>query len=334
MCSTTPLTAREINLLTSGATLFAHSQSLWEWARVILGYDDTDTIPLSYHSHLNNDGSPLQLCITCTHTGEKIRLLGDPASHITPIHARHNRALHVLQKLNQLTTDHALTSVITSTLTLNLPSAISTYTELHRGTLWLAAPITDKGMALYINAKWDSPPKQWQRIRYWLDQSLPVNHYRDKLLTLLEPYTVPASVGIEGRDTQQLRYKVYFRLNKACSLKQLGIDLFELNPIQIFLENLLDNTPIAIAGLVFSIGFCTSTGRLADAKIDICGHCLTYSNPEWSAVLAKLITAFNLSLSPALSTILISDTVNLAFIGCGIDYAQQVRLNLYFKGSN
>jgi hypothetical protein len=79
-----------------------------------------------------------------------------------------------------------------------------------------------------------------------------------------------------------------------------------------------------------SIGLSLATGALVDAKIDLCGHCLTHSLSEWSTI-TRAITD-RCSLVPLdLHFAEEGETAEVAFVGLGLTAHRTPRLNLYLR---
>jgi hypothetical protein len=300
-------------------------------ARLLLGEEEHKTHPI-YNSKLNNDGSPLQLCITSTNKVQSLKILCDPRSDITNLNLRHGYALHVLRELMKTPPYSSLKDVVDCTLECNLPHDITKYPSLEGGTLWLGVPIGTEGLAVYLNGRWGTPAQQWERVNRWLDKLIPIHESRIKALSKLSKFAVIASVGLEGIDENRLRYKIYFRLTDAYNLNRLDIDLLSSESLLTFLELALSDHEIPSAGMVFCIGLCALTGEIVDAKIDLCGHCLAPIVDNWLNLLETLTSRINIPLNNTLKLAAFEQFAEIAFLGCGVKTDGSVRLNLYLKG--
>lgn len=323
---------RENNLLKLVHQLTNHShKEITSTARLLLGEIDSPKQP-NYNSRLNNDGSPLQLCITTTQQGQSLKILGDPRSDINNTKIRHRHALLALYALMKVSAHTSLRRAIKITLESNLPRDMNDNKVLEAGTLWLGAPIGGKGLAVYLNARWGTPSEQWERVNCWLDKLMPIHESRVEVLAKLAKYALISSVGLEGVDEQRLRYKIYFRLTGPYELDKLGIDLFCSEPLLKFLELTLMDREISNAGLVFCLGLSSATGKVVDAKIDLCGHCLAPIVNNWTTLLEKLTYQVNIPLRETFGLAVHQQLAEVAFLGCGVTTDSSVRLNLYLKG--
>jgi hypothetical protein len=324
---------REKNLLRVAYQLTNHShRDIISTARLLLGKADQKIQPI-YNSRLNNDGSPLQFCISASQHGQSLRILGDPRSDITNTKIRHRYALLALYNLMKASADASLKRAVETTLECNLPDDTKGYLALKAGTLWLGAPISDaKGIAVYLNGRWGTPCQQWERVNHWLDKLIPTHESRVEALTKLPKYAVIASVGLEGADDKRLRYKIYFRLTGAVDLRKLGIDLLRSEQFLKFLELTIADHQVSSTGIVFCIGLSAATGEIIDAKIDLCGHCLAPIIDNWTTLLETLSYQINLPLSETFMLAVHQQHSGIAFLGCGVKNDGSVRLNLYLKG--
>lgn len=323
---------REKNLLLAAHQLTSHShRDIASTARRLLGQVESKIQPI-YNSQLNNDGSPLQLCITAAQQGQSLRILGDPSSDIVDTKIRHSKALLALHNIMNASADASLNRAIETTLDSNLPRDTKSYHALRRGTMWLGAPIGAMGIAVYLNGRWGTASQQWERVIQWLNKSIPVHASRVAALAKLRNCAVVASMGLEGSDDKNLRYKIYFRLSGTVDLAELGIDLLQSEPILKFLELTLADHEISRHGVVFCIGLSAATGEIVDAKIDLCGHCLAPVVDDWTALMETLTYQINLPLQNTLKLAVQQQFADIAFLGCGVKNDGSVRLNLYLKG--
>ena len=324
---------REKNLLRAAHQLTNYShRDITSTASLLLGKADPKIQPI-YNSRLNNNGSPLQLCISASQQGQSLKILGDPRSDIINTKIRHCYALLALYNLMKASADASLRRAVETTLESNLPDDTIGYHALKAGTLWLGAPIGDaKGLAVYLNSRWGTPCQQWERVNRWLDKLIPAHESRVEALTKLPKYAVIASVGLEGADDKRLRYKIYFRLTGAFDLNKLGIDLLRSEPFLEFLELTIADHEISSTGVVFCISLSAATGEIIDAKIDLCGHCLAPIVDNWTTLLEALAYQINLPLSETFRLAVHQQLADIAFLGCGVKNDGSVRLNLYLKG--
>jgi hypothetical protein len=324
------LPQRERNLLRAVRHLAGPRESLDSTVALLLGKADGSPSAGRFASRLNNDGSPLQLCLTLSRDGHVLRLLADPASDVRAVEDRHRHAVDVVKTLVAASGD-ALWPTIRSSLAANLPPNLTTEPALAAGTLWVGVRIGGSGLALYVNARWGTVEAQWRRVKRWLGGLAPSHPTTAKGLNRLPELCEVASVGLEGLDVDRLRLKVYFRLAGRHSLSGLGIDLLRSQRITRFLDSVMVSRGIPASGIVFSFGVSAATGELTDAKVDVCGHCL---EPRAGGLEHLLATCSHATDVPPfdLSGIGLGELVDVAFLGCGVGADESARLNLYLKG--
>lgn len=279
-------------------------------------------------STLNNDGSPLQLCVTLGGQGcaPAIRLIADPAAEEAD---GLKRWLAADEARSALVESHAtaLKPLCDSLVDGMLPNELSARAALPNGAMWLAADLSGQGMAVYTTTKWEAGLQRWQRAQEWLETILPDASVAVEKLKRLAPRAHLISAGIEGSHPQNARAKLYWRLQENASLRDLEIPLFENDVFSEFLFEAVGKTrQIPRAAIVGSIGFHVATGSLKDAKLDVCGHCVRRTPEDWTNVIERIVVRQQLARSPKFL-----ETAELAFTGCGLDTELRPRLNLYLK---
>ncbi len=296
----------------------------------LLDADESTHGYLSSASCLNNDGVPLQLCLTSSSQGSGLRIIGDPGSYLSSSEDRLRSSKDTLLRILERSGASELQPVSSSTLSLLLPSSEAERNNYKNGFVWIAAGPDQPGVAFYCELAPLGIVKGWETIDRWLMEILPSVVQANQLLSVLRTHCVAASAGLEGSSLRNTRAKIYFRLREAMSLNDLGIDLFASSRMQDFLAIAMEANGVDLDGLVMSIGFSLSSGSLVDAKIDLCGHCLNHSIGEWVSVLGQLTDRFSL---PAfdLSALKKYSDIEVAFIGMGLTSDHKPRLNLYLK---
>jgi hypothetical protein len=280
-------------------------------------------------SALNGCGVGLQLCITAKSDGQFVRIIGDPCSHLTGaarVLASKKQMAHVMADNGAID----LLQIATKTLDIVLPAdqaALDRYTD---GAIWLALATERLGVALYVEAATHARDEAWDLAEIWLTEILPTAVKAHKIVAALRPFCVIASYGLEGIGPKAGRAKIYFRLTKPMDLKLLGIDPLSSPEMTDFLNLAMRDHGVDLDGLVMSIGISLKSGALVDAKADLCGHCLTYSDDSWTEIVADCTTRLGVA---ALDThaLLGASGNQVAFLGCGVDVAGEARLNLYLQ---
>lgn len=309
----------------SGAPL--HVERL---SSVLLQCYDNECESFNWKSFLNNDGSPLQVCVTYGPKGHKVRLIGDPASHISDPNIRFGYARKALTELLVVTKTNSLAVSCEETLRHLLPIN-GQEANLRAGSLWLAAGL-EGGLAVYINMRWGKIEQRWCDTVNWLMALLPCSQEAKALMHAIKPHSVIASAGLEGTTIANARVKVYWRLEKPALFHLMGISLLTHSAFRDFLVLLVSDRSLPLSGMLFSASFGLYDGKLYDIKIDLCAHCLPRPENEWVQVLQECCGAFNLA-PLSIANSLSQRQCEMAFIGFGLDRFGNPRLNLYLKTS-
>ena len=289
----------------------------------------------SGRSGLNDDGSPLQYCLTSTRQGWRSRLLADPAWVLAEPLARFEQSRQALIQVLGMTQSEALLPLCDRTLTCYLPSypavEAAHLAPFDSGVMWLGAGVDTPGAALYLDGRCGGQSTlAWQQAADWLATLLPQTAAAEAAIASLSRYGELNSVGIEGTKPENARAKLYWRLKKPVLLEEMGLDLLQ-NPIfASFLSTAAQDRRIQLSGLVFSAGFLISTGELFDLKIDLCGHCLNYPPKGWQRILGQLTQTYELTPLPVAKP-LNQGRCQVSYLGFGLDRQGSPRLNLYLK---
>jgi hypothetical protein len=281
-------------------------------------------------SCLNNDGSPLQLCLTSGHKGIALRAIGDPGAFYSSTEERYSSSIQTLLSVIESNDALELTPLAKETIALLIPQACEERNAYKQGFVWIAASPDQPGIAFYLEMAWLGLENAWRAVERWLAHVLPSPDAARRRVKTLSRHCVVASAGLEGSTVANTRAKIYFRLLKAIGLGALEVDMFSSKEMKDFLSIAMGSYEVDREGLVMSVGFSLLTGELADAKIDLCGHCLTHTPGEWSSVVRHITRRF--SLAPLdTDPVLESGEYQVAFIGLGLTTDYQPRLNLYAK---
>ena len=285
---------------------------------------------LSDASCLNNDGVPLQLCLTSGPNGSGLRVIGDPGATIAPGEERYRASTETLLRTLP---EHGLAELIPAaheTIARLLPTSSEALRRYTNGLIWIAASPDGPGVAFYVEMAPFDQSEGWLTVGRWLDAVLPDSPGARHTLATLSQHCVVASAGLEGSSAADARAKVYFRLRAPINLDLLQIELFSSPAIKEFLAIAMGNWGVDLQGLVLSAGFSLSTGAPVDVKVDICGHCVRHTLAEWSAITGTLTERF--ALAPLdLRKVTDRPDVEVAFAGIGLTTERQPRLNLYLK---
>jgi hypothetical protein len=284
-------------------------------------------------SSLNNDGSPLQLCMTSSSRGCSGRLIGDPGAFVSTINQRIERSRHAVRSLGAASGCASFDSLTNRLLRMIVPENCVQVAEPDAGIMWLATGMYEHSAAAYINARWGSALEDWARARFCLRSILPNPSDAESLINDLEPKARLASIGIETTSSDDVRLKVYWRLTAPTLLSSLAIPLLHHPTMHRFLATVVSNGRMSLAGLVFSAGFLLSTGELEDVKVDLCAHCLPMPLNHWLDRVDEVMEQNCLPAMP-MRTCLRGTGLEPAFLGMGLNRNNQVRINLYLKSAD
>jgi hypothetical protein len=284
-------------------------------------------------SSLNNDGSPLQLCMTSSSRGCSGRLIGDPGAFVSTFSQRIERSRDAVRRLGAASGCASFDSLANRLLRMILPENCAQAAKPDAGVMWLATGMREHSAAAYINARWGSALEDWARARLCLRSILPHTEDAENLIKDLETRAQLASIGLETTSTDDVRIKVYFRLANPTLLSTLAIPLLRHPALCRFIATVLSNERMSLAGLVFSVGFLLSTGELEDVKVDLCAHCLPRPLDNWLNRVDELMEQ-NCLPAMAIRPCLLASRLEPAFLGMGLNRNDQVRVNLYLKSAD
>jgi hypothetical protein len=281
-------------------------------------------------SILNNDGVPLQLCVSSSADRLRLRFIGDPHTAVLDPARRAAASVRSALALLGAAGSEDLRPLIEATLHRTLPVGAAR-AELRDGALWLAAAVDgEPGVAIYTTLEWGARDAGWARVRSWLDAVVLDSRVAWSWLARLAAVARPVSAAIEGRSRGDARAKIYVRLLRARPLSTLGIEEFAHPSILGFLERTIGERTVPATGLVLSIGFTVATGELADVKVDVCGHCVPRPVADWDRLCAQVTREIGVQ-SIGITSALSRRDVEVAFIGMGRHRSGEARCNVYLK---
>ena len=307
----------------------AHPDALTEdvpvLARSLLARPERDG---AGRSTLNNDGIPLQWCISLGGSTRASRLIADPAASIALADERLARGRAALAALLHSRAP-SLAALCEQTLAATVPPPAELAT-LASGSMWLASGIGTPGVALYTSANWGSDDARWNRAAQWLEAVLPDASAARRWVAALRPLARPVAHALEGESASRVRAKLYFRPLAPLPLISMGLDLLADTRLAGLLERLLGGFDIHPGTLVYSLGFAVSTGQLSDQKLDICAHCCPRPPQAWIELL-DWWAARQGGPGFAANDALRSPAAEVAFVGAGVRPGGSLRTNLYLK---
>lgn len=316
-------------------------QDLLELAAKLTGRSQDDIVHLAskllgpsalqagpWRSTLNNDGSPLQLCIGLqVDAAPVVRLLADPAAKTSDVRQRKQQVGHaVWATLEQQAP--GLRAACQSLMERMLPADIAARAALPSGGAWLATTLSGPGMALYVSTKWGDPAARWKRAQHWLGNRIPDQLVRQSHLV---------SAGIEGSSAANARAKLYWRVGHKAALADLGLSLAESAEVRDFLHIVIGSRHIPRSAIVGSIGMRVASAATeempdnqpGDLKLDVCAHCVARPSEQWLSVIDLCCRRYGLTSCHQVERM--AGLGELAFLGLGLDQTRRPRLNIYLK---
>lgn len=287
--------------------------------------------PADWRSTLNNDGSPIQICLGLRpgNAGPNTRLIIDPHRGARDAPSRRRQSQDALARLAGWFAPDVAT-LCTSALEHMAPSGRGIPYLRDGGDAWLAAGIGGRGVAIYATARWGDPASRWARALAWLADLSPAATQAAKTLAKLAEHSILISVGVEGSCADDARAKFYWRPKGSAPLSGLGVALLTHEALPAFLSDATERMATPVSAIVGSVGVSVATGALADVKLDLCGHCVPRSRNDWAQRIDRLASRHGLTAPPFMA--LARDApIEIAFVGLGIDRDLQPRLNIYLK---
>jgi hypothetical protein len=283
-----------------------------------------------FRSTLNNDGSPMQLCVSASARRKSVRFVGDPGAFLRKPERRDKAARAALSRLLSATHSESLAPVCRRLLESIVPARLNGLNRENSSVLWLAAGLAGNRMAMYVKARWENETADWLRALAAFRSILAQPEEAESIIQDLRNKARIVSVGIEGESNAVARLKLYWRLTRPVLLSSLPVRLLGDAALTDFLRMTVRDRPLPATGLVLSTGFSISNGAIEDVKIDVCSHCLPQSPEIWLELMDRLAERY--SLSPiGIHRLLITGQTEMALLGFGIDRSMERRMNVYLK---
>lgn len=279
-------------------------------------------------SRLNNDGTPLQLCVGASAVGSKVRLIGDPASDVADPDLRMGLAVRAMENVCGERTDSIFQSLCRDTIALTLPRERGLLREA--GGVWLGLALNEPGVALYTNSRWGNEHDTWARARNWASALLLNPELALETIDRLSSTAHLVSLGIEGRDGADARAKMYFRLREAVSLERLAHDALSSGVVREFIDHVPRDGQVRSGSLWFGLGFSVTDGHLVDVKVDVCAHCVPQTRATWTNIVRDHCERARLR-SESLERAIAHGACEVALVGLGVSLDGAQRLNVYVK---
>ena len=299
----------------------------------LLALPEDDRCRPGGRSGLNADGTPLQYCISTSADGWNGRFISDPACIVGSSPERYRQSYDALQGLYPVTGTMDIRPICEDMLQFHLRGTEETFdTDYPDGVLWLGASPDATGLAVYMDGRRGGHQQSWSRLLSWLDHLMPANVEVRDFIEKTRPHASIMSLGLEGSTMENLRTKIYFRLLHPCSLQDLGVPLLQCKELSTFCNDVVGNRQIKLSGLVFNIGFHIASGKMYDAKIDICAcdNCVNLDAGAWRQLLNDGTKKYSLTPFP-IDDDTLATHCNVSYYGMGVTRQGDVRLNLYLK---
>ena len=124
-------------------------------------------------SCLNNDGTPLQLCLTSGHKGIALRAIGDPGAFYTSTEERYNSSIQTLFSVIESNDAQELSPLAKETIALLIPQAYEERNAYKQGFVWIAASPDQPGIAFYLEMACLGLENAWRAVERWFAHVLP-----------------------------------------------------------------------------------------------------------------------------------------------------------------
>lgn len=306
----------------------------------LLGVDLKEEHPETWKSTLNDDGSPLEVCITMSEDQCRYRLIVDPEPGLTAPIDRLSAGQKALAKVVPVCGVDELAPFFAETISFWIRGERE-LAELTRGVMWVAAGLNTPGVAIYLDGRIDDRLSAWERARQWYQHMFQmagvpdVHSMVDEYIDKIQPYARLGSIGLEGTNWKNARLKVHWRLVEPVRLDELRLPLLENQIFPQFMQIMAGgkaNHAFSRSGLIFSTGFSLMNGSVIDSKLDLCGchKCLNLTPEEWLERLASACQSFDLTMPPVEDALLANRCAGI-ILGLGLDIEGRRRLNFYLK---
>ncbi|MCU1432282.1 MAG: hypothetical protein JWP95_1387, partial [Actinotalea sp.] len=204
-------------LATAGRLAGVDGAAVEQLSNRLLDREVAITVASPDRSALNNNGDPLQVCISVAPDRSGVRIIADPATDEADPAARRQRSRSAMERL---LIDAALpVAPFRRMLEMVQPDEAADSWDPAVGESWLAAPVAGTGLAVYGNGAWGPPEVVWPRVLRWLRTDLAAGAgagagagVERVERAARAGYVTPAAVGLETDRRGSRRVKVYVRL--------------------------------------------------------------------------------------------------------------------------
>ncbi len=304
---------------------------LFELGRLLTAYTQTDLSVQgkSYSAALNEQGIPIELAMTSSQAGIKYRLVTDPMVDESSIDKRLEKAKQQLHQALLLTKTAGLDQLFDEMFTTMVQNDNIPLAQFTSGPVCLAANIAGPGVAAYIDAR-SGGRHSLQQTRLWLESCLAEPAAALGLLEQMQPFGTLEAVSLEGTNADRVLAKIYWRPSTQFCLADLPEPLFDDPLFHQFLHLSMTDKVLSGCGIMFSVGFRLDNGKLFDARINLCGHCLAYSASRWPAIVNQCTDLIGAEVLP-LEHFMAKGHFDVSFLTMGLTVNHESRINCYVR---
>ncbi|MCA9623446.1 MAG: hypothetical protein KC731_30705 [Myxococcales bacterium] len=298
-------------------------------ARVVEGVLGARRTGERFASSLNNDGSPLQICVSLRGDGQSVRLVGDPHADVRCARTRAIEAVRCAYQAARRWGAPSARPLLHATVSTVLPPAVR-YHLLDHGATWLGARAAGgEGFAAYFTLGWAPEPRRPEIARSWLREVLVDATEAVGFVDAIQGATVFSAAAIEGHGAEDMRFKLYVYLRQPAVIYDLGVPLLERERFDDFLNVVMQKRSVGLDGLLLSCAF-DRAGRPSAAKVDLCGHCLAHGRETWRQLVDTVSESQGIARFPW-DVLADAPTIETGFVGWAVERDASPRMNLYFK---
>ncbi len=281
----------------------------------------------TFQSTLNNNNSPLQICVGCKKEKEDIRFIVDPLAYMPLSTNRLNYSKKILAShFTYNSTESSFQKLIWDAILYWTSSEKKTIESMRSGYFWMGTDIAQQVTAIYISTRKYKSYQQWIVLSRWL-YTLNIDSFN--VVNALRLHANLASVAIEGNSFENGRIKLYWRLGDNFLLDQQPHPWFTRTSIVHFIQFCILNSGVSKNGLLLSISWRLNSRMIDQVKIDLCGHCLSRSENDWNVLFNKLSNRF--CFSPPVTKPYFQVGAKVAFVSLASDKNNNDRFNIYWK---
>ncbi|MBL4700080.1 MAG: hypothetical protein JKX85_02385 [Phycisphaeraceae bacterium] len=308
----------------------------------LMGVDPDQNFSDSGRSAFNSGGSPLQLNLSSSRQGTRIRLLADPqtAPYTSPQTStqghwqerRHDAHVH-LNRLLDVGVDSELAEACRAIANICLPEEVNPDMSLTtKAGIGFGMEMGTPGLAIYGHGPWSSQEEGWSSLLEKLPVLLPASAPMLEHIEKIRSVSTLHGIGMAGSNSRNARIKLYWKLTEPLRLDMLGFPLESHQPFIDFLNLVSQEKGVSLNTMFFCVGFDWKTGQFRDFKIDVCccTDCLGLSQAKMIHILEEMGRSLDIR-TIDLRSIIYRQEARFSLLGFGCDYKGDMRLNTYLS---